>query len=110
MNEVLDHLSEVPSTAVFHVNIEILRCFEMFPVVVGDNDWMAQGAQDREFGVKLLSFFLRHLDVIDFLAAENLKGASVELHSVRLSSKRTWPSDFRLTFLITPKDPCPVQC
>jgi len=38
-------------------------------VVVGDNVGMFEGVQNGEFGVKLFSLFLGHLDVLDFLPA-----------------------------------------
>ena len=77
VNEIFNHLSKVASSAVLHVYIQILRCFEVLSMVVGDNVWMAQGAQDGKFGVKLFTFFVGHLDVIDFFPAENLGGKSV---------------------------------
>lgn len=41
-------------------------------MVVSDNVGMTEGAQNIEFGGQLLSFLLGHLNVVDFLAAEDL--------------------------------------
>lgn len=46
--------------------MEVLSVFEMLAVVVGDDVWVSQRAQDREFGVELLALFLAHLDVAYF--------------------------------------------
>lgn len=44
----------------------------MLSVVVSDNVCMSERGQNGEFGVKLFPFFLRHAQVIDLLATENL--------------------------------------
>lgn len=44
VNEVLDDLPEVATSAILHVDEEILGGFEMFAVVVGDNVGVAQRA------------------------------------------------------------------
>lgn len=41
-------------------------------MVVSDNVWMSEGAQNIELGGELLALLLGHLDVIDLLATENL--------------------------------------
>lgn len=70
--EVLDDHAQVTAPAVFHVEIQVLRGLEVFSVVVGDDVGVSQGTQDIEFGRELFPFFLGHLDVVDFLPAENL--------------------------------------
>lgn len=46
--------------------------FEVFAVVISDDIRVTQGAQDIEFGRELFPLLLGHLDVVYFLAAENL--------------------------------------
>lgn len=41
-------------------------------MVVSDNVCMSERGEDSEFGVQLFPFFLRHAQVIDLFAAENL--------------------------------------
>lgn len=45
-------------------------------MVVGDDVWMPERAEDVELGRQLLPLFLRHLDVVDFFPAEYLKRVS----------------------------------
>lgn len=42
-------------------------------MVVSDDVWVTERAEDIEFGRELLSLFLGHLDVVYFFAAENLR-------------------------------------
>lgn len=44
-------------------------------MVVGYDVRVTKGAEDIEFGGELLAFLLRHLDVIDFLPAQDLRAS-----------------------------------
>ena len=76
-------------------------------MVVCDDVRVAKGAEDGELGMELFSFLLGHLDVVNFLTTKDL--GHIQLWRTMFQrAEHTWPSDFRLTFLIMPKDPCPV--
>ena len=49
--QVLDDLTQVSTTAILHVDVEVLRGLEVLPMIVGHNVWVAQRAQDRELGM-----------------------------------------------------------
>ena len=50
-------------------------------MVVGDNVRVSEGTQDVELGRELFALLLRHLDVIDFLPAQDLEPVRYALHS-----------------------------
>jgi len=68
----LNSLSKIPLLAVFHVDVEIRRGFEVFSLVVGHDIWVPQVSEDSQFCLQLLPFFGRHLEVIDLFTTEDL--------------------------------------
>lgn len=44
----------------------------MDAIVIRNDVGMAQGAEDRHFGVELFAFFVGHFDVVYFFATEDL--------------------------------------
>jgi len=71
LRQITDHPAQVAISAVFHVEVKVLRGFEVLAMVVADDVWVAQCRQDLEFGVELLALLLRHLEVTDLFPAEN---------------------------------------
>lgn len=56
--EVLDHDTKIAIAAVFHVKMQVVGCFEMFSLIVGDDVGVAEAAQDLELGLQLLALLL----------------------------------------------------
>lgn len=72
--EVADDTSEVAVAAVLHVEVKVLRCLDVVALEVGDDVGVAEFLEDRQLGLELLAFLLRHLEIADFLAAQDLGG------------------------------------
>ena len=72
--QVSNDTSEVAVSAVFHVEVEVLRCLDVVAFEVGDDVGVSKLFQDRQLSLQLLAFLLRHLKIADFFAAENLCG------------------------------------
>ena len=54
-------------------------------MVVCDYVWVTKRTEDVEFCGQLLSFLLRHLDVVDFFAAKDLYHAVLALHCCQIN-------------------------
>jgi hypothetical protein len=72
--QVPDDTSEVAIAAVFHVEVQVLRCLDVITFEVGDDVGMSELFQNRQLCLELLALLLRHLEIADFLAAEDLGG------------------------------------
>jgi len=72
--EVADDTSEVAVAAVLHVEVKVLRCLDVVALEVGDDVGVAEFLEDGQLGLELLAFLLRHLEIADFLAAQDLGG------------------------------------
>ena len=107
LSKFLDKDREVSSAAVLHVHMKVLRSFDVFSVIVFDDIRMAQGIQDRELGVQLISLFHRHLHVADLLSYHYLIPPSDGFEKPNRIAGCTFPSERRRTFFMVPKEPRP---
>lgn len=76
--QVANDTAKVSIAAILHIEVEVLGHLEMLPVVITHNIGVAECGQDLELGVQLLPLLLRHLEIADFLAAED--------HAIHLSA------------------------
>lgn len=72
--QLLDITSEISIPAVFHIQMQIMRGFEMFAMAVLYDVGVAERLENAQFGVQLILFFVGHAAVGDFFAAEDLAG------------------------------------
>lgn len=71
LGQVSNHTAQVTVATVLHVQVQVLRGFEVLAVIVSNNVDMAQRRKNLKFRVQLFSLFLGHLEVADFFAAEH---------------------------------------
>ena len=72
--QVADDASQVAIAAVLHVQVQVLARLDVVALEVGDDVGVPQLLEDGQLGLELLAFLLRHLEIADFLAAQDLGG------------------------------------
>jgi hypothetical protein len=72
--EVSDDAPQIAIATVFHVQMQVLGGLDVVPLKVCDDVGMPEFLENGELGLELFALLLRHFQVADFLAAQDLCG------------------------------------
>lgn len=73
--QLLDMPAQIPTTAILHIQVQLIRTLHMMSSHVSDNVLMLQPLEDLNLSVELLLLTLRHGRVRDLFARQHLAGA-----------------------------------